>query len=106
MNMKVTVSSRTNSLDDARREDIRGRMFFALSRFCPHIERVTVEIRDVDRTRGGSQQLCRLSVQMKRLGSFSVESVEEEAPDAVSRAVDRAAKRVQRILERRRDETY
>lgn len=104
--MKLAVASRTNLLDDATREDIRGRIYFALSRFSPHIEQVRVQVGDVGRTRGSSQQLCRLSVRMKRLGSFSVESVEEEALDAVSRVVDRAAKQVQRILERRRDETY
>jgi hypothetical protein len=31
---------------------------------------------------------------------------EEDAFDAVSRAADRAARQVQRILERRREETY
>ena len=103
--MKVTVSSRTNSLDEATPEDIRGRIYFALSRFSPHTEQVTVQIGDVGGTRGNSQQLCRLSVRMKRLGSFKIESVEGETPDAVSRAADRAAKQVQRILDRRRDET-
>ena len=104
--MQITVSSRTNSLDDAMRQDIRGRMCFALSRFSPRIEQVAVQIGNVGGARGCAQQLCRLSVRMKRLGSFLVESVEEETLDAVSRAADRAAKQVQRILERRRDETY
>ena len=104
--MKVTVSSRKCSPDDAMREDIRGQIFFALSRFSPRIEQVTVQIEDVDGTRGSSHQLCRLSVRMKRLGSFSVESVEEEILDAVSRAANRAAKQVQRILDQRRSGTY
>ncbi len=102
--MKVTVSSRTSSVDDAIRENIRSRIYFALNRFGTLIEQVTVQIGDVDGTRGNSQQLCRLSVRMKRLGSFLAESIEEETFDAVSRAADRAAKRVQRILDRRRDE--
>lgn len=104
--MKVIVSSRTNSLNDATRDDIRGRIYFALSRLSPRIEQVTARIGDVGGTHDSSKQLCRLSVWMKRHGSFSVESVEEETLDAVSRAADRAAKQVQRILERRRDETY
>lgn len=103
--MKVTVSSRTKLLDDAAREDIRGRIYFALSRFSPHIDQVSVKVEDAGATSGSSQQLCRLSVRMKRIGSFSVESVEEATIDAVSRAANRAAKQGQRILERRRDET-
>jgi hypothetical protein len=42
---------------------------------------------------------------MKQLGSFSIESVNGDAVAAASWAVDRAAKRVERILDRRRDET-
>ena len=103
--MKVTVSSRTSPIDDVIRADIRGRVHFALSRFSPRIDEVTVQIGEVIEARGGSQQLCRLSVRMKRLGSFSIESVEDEVMIAISRAVERAAKRVQRILDRRRDET-
>ena len=64
-----------------------------------------VQIADVVGARGSSQWLCRLSVRMKRLGSFSIESVEDEVMITVSRAADRAAKKVQRILDRQRDET-
>ncbi len=103
--MKVTVSSRASSLDDTMREGIRNRIYYALSRFGPRIDKVTVQIEDVGATRESSQQLCRLSVRMKRLGSFSIESVEDEVMIAVSRAAERAAKRVQRILDRQRDET-
>ena len=103
--MKVTFSSRTSSLGDTMREDIRSRIWFALSPFGPRIEQVTVQIGVVGGTRGSSQQLCRLSVRMKRLGSFSIESVEDEMAIAVSRAAERAAKQVQRILDRQRDET-
>ncbi len=103
--MKVNVSSRTSPIDDVMRADIRGRIYFALSRFSPRIDEVTVQIGEVVEARGSSQQLCRLSVRMKRLGSFSIESVEDEVMIAVSRAADRAAKEVQRILDRQRDET-
>ena len=103
--MKVTVSSRTSPIDDVMREDIRGRIHFALSRFSPRINEVTVQIAEVVVARGSSQRLCRLSVRMKRLGSFSIESVEDEVMIAVSRAAERAAKRVQRILDLQRDKT-
>ena len=82
-----------------------GGSIFALSRFSPRIDEVTVKIGDVVGTRDSSQRLCRLSVRMKRLGRFSIESVEDEVMIAVSRAADRAAKEVQRILDRQRDET-
>ena len=103
--MKVTVSGRTSSIDDLMREDIRGRIYFALSRFSPPIDEVTVQIGKGVGARGSSQWLCRLSVRTKRLGSFSIESVEDEVAIAVSRAAERAAKQIQRILDHQRNET-
>ena len=79
--MKVNLSNRPSSLDDAR-EDICGRIYFALSRFSPRIDEVTVQIGEVDGGRASTQWLCRLSVWMKQLGSFSVQSVEDEPPTA------------------------
>ena len=103
--MKVSFSSRTSSLDKDAREDIRSRIYSALSRFSPRIEQVTVQITDVDRASDSSQRLCRLSVRMKRLGSFSVSFVDDEVANAVSRAADRVAGQVERILDRQRDQT-
>ncbi len=76
----------------------------AVCRFSPRIDEVTAQFTEVVGARGSSQPLCRLSVRMKQLGSFSVESLGDEVATAVSRAADRAAKQVQRILDRRRDE--
>ena len=42
------------------REEIRSRIYFALSRFSPRLNEVTVKIGDVG-TENSSQQLCRLS---------------------------------------------
>ena len=103
--MKVSFSKRTSSLDDGTREDILRRIYFALSRYSPRIDEVTVQIGELVAARAGTQRLFRLSVRMKRIGSFAIESVEDEVATAVSRAAERAAKRVQRILDRLRNET-
>ena len=103
--MKVLVSSGTNTLNDATRHAIRDRLQLALSQFSPSIEAVTVRIGDVRGPSGDSRQLCRLSVRMKRLGSFLIDSVEQQITDAVSRAADRAARRLERILNGRHGNT-
>jgi hypothetical protein len=106
--MKVTFACphRTRAPDAPTRDGIQHRIDFALSRFGPRIEQVTVRIsnRDPGEDRDGSPVLCRLSVRIKQLGSFSIESINDDPVAAASWAVDRAAKRVQRILDRRRDE--
>ncbi len=97
--MKILVSSRSNTLNDTVRHAICDRLQLALSQFSPSIEAVTVRIGDVRGPSGDSRQLCRLSVRMKRLGSFLVDSVEQQITDAVSRAADRAARQLERILD-------
>ena len=63
-------------------------LFVDVNAFKPRIEQVRVQITDVVRDTTSSQKLCRLSVRMKRLGSFSVDSVEEQLANAVSRAAN------------------
>ncbi len=100
--MKVTVSSHTVPVDDQLREEVRDQVYFALSRYTPRIEQVTVRIGGVGGVQGARRQLCRLSVRVKSLGSFLVESVEAELAEAVGRAAERAARRLERILEEQR----
>jgi len=102
--MKVTVSSQTVPIDDRLREEVRGQVYFALSRYSPRIEQVTVRIGGVGGTLEARRQLCRLSVRIKGLGSFLVESVEEDLAAAVERAAERAARRLERILEEQRSQ--
>ena len=103
--MKVTVSSRSSSIDDVMREDVREIIFIVLRRFSPGIDEVTVKIGEAVGAHCSSQRLCRLSVRMKQLGSFSIESVEDEVMIAASWAAERAAERLQRLLDRQREET-
>ena len=102
--MNITVSSHTRSIGDGVREEIRDRIYFALSRFSPRIDHVAVRIDDSIGARGNSQQRCRLSLRMKRLESVSMEAVGDEVAIAVARATDRTAKQVQRLLDRLGDE--
>lgn len=102
--MNISVSSRAIPIDDEMLEKIDMWVYFSLSRFGPRIDGALIHIAEVIGARGKSQRLCRLSVRMNQLGSFSIETIEDEVATAVSRAAERAAKQVQRILERQSDE--
>lgn len=67
--MKVSFSDRTGLLGDEVREDIRNRTHFALSRFSPHIEQVTVQITDVVRNTASSETRClpRLAAALEKI---------------------------------------
>jgi ribosome-associated translation inhibitor RaiA len=97
--MNVTISSKTTSVDDAMREEIRAQVYFALSRYSPRVDQVAVRIGHVGGMRGDGRQLCRLSVRIKPLGSFLVECVEDDLAAAVTRAAERAARRLERFLD-------
>ena len=103
--MRVSVKSRALSMDDQVREEIRSRIYFALSRFSPHMEEVKAEFEELVIQNRKSQQLCRLSIQTKQLGNFVLESVDDEMITVVSEAAVRAAKKIQRLLEHERDKS-
>ena len=104
--VKVTVASRKIVIGKSLRKDIRDRIYFAMSRYSPRIEAVTVRIEDVNEARSGSETLCRMSVRIKGIGSFAVESVDDEMSVAVSRAARQAASRILRLLDRQREQGH
>lgn len=67
------------------------------------IGEVAVQIEELSEASGESLRLCRLSLRMIRLGSFSIEFVEDEVMFAMSWAAERAAERVKRNHDRQRD---
>jgi hypothetical protein len=75
-----------------------------LRRFTPRIDEVRAQLEEVQRPGGGTQKLCRLAVRVKRLGSFAVETIEDDGDVAVSRAAERAVHRMHRLLDRQREE--
>ena len=94
--MRLTVSSRNLDLDEASREEIKSLLRIALSRFGPRLGDVSARVEDLKGDPGARDKRCRIVVKVKRASQFSVEVVEDELFVAVSRAADRAARRVNR----------
>ena len=102
--MNVTISSKTTSVDEATRAEIRDQVYFVLSRYSPRIDQVAVRVGGVGGMDGDQRRLCRLSVRIKPMGSFLVECVEDNLESAVSRAAERAARRLDRMFDVERDQ--
>ncbi|QEG36327.1 MULTISPECIES: hypothetical protein [Bythopirellula] len=92
--MKVTVLSQSMSLDNATRKDVQDSICRSLNRFNSEIDEVTVRIGTAGGDSSVLRQLCRLSVRMKKIGSFLVESVGDSTSETVSLAVERAANKL------------
>lgn len=101
--MRVTILNQLNSINKSTREDIQGRISRSLKRFNTDIDEVAVTVRigTAAEASRASRTLCRLSVRMKKIGSFLVECIEDSLPEAVSQAAERAARRLKLILDRR-----
>jgi ribosomal subunit interface protein len=100
--MKLIITGKRVKLDEALREHIERRVYFALSRFSPRIARVSVTVEDVNGPRGGIDKRCRILVKLDRMEELKVETTDAEIYDAVAATADRVGRSVQRKLDRRR----
>jgi len=81
--------------DDLRR-GVERSLLYALSRFAPGIERVSVHLSDVANPLGGVDRRCRMRAYLRRHQSIRVETV--DGPQGIDRAVTRLAQRVEWAL--------
>ena len=99
--MKLIITGEKVKLDEALREHIERRVYFALSRFSPRVARVSVTVEDVNRPRGGIGKRCRILVKLDRMDEVRVASTDAEIYDAVAAAAGRLGRSVRRKLDRR-----
>ena len=100
--MKLSISGKNMKLDDAMKEHIERRVYFALSRFSPRVARVAVTVEDINGPRGGIDKRCSILVKLDRIEELKVESTDSKVYVAVDAAADRIGRSVQRKVERRR----
>jgi hypothetical protein len=96
--MRIHLRARLEPVD-ALREETERRLRFALGRFEHRIGRIEARFTDLNGPRGGVDQGCQLVV--KLLAPSRIVVVEDADVDprvALSRAADRAARAVARIV--------
>lgn len=101
--MDVTIQSRKLNLDQRIRDYVDRRIAFALGRFSHRLKWVRVTLADTNGPRGGVDKRCVIETKMMPHGQFVAQVSDEELEPAISRAVDRLARRVREALDRRRD---
>ena len=101
--MKIHVRSKQLKVDAALRCHIERRLDFSLGRFSQRVERVTVQLTDVNGPRGGDDKACRIEVCLRPSGTVFVEHRDADLVAVVDRAADRIGRTVPRALERERD---
>ena len=102
--MQFSISGDRVKVTTGLREYIDRRLYFALGRFGPAIDHVSVRVGDVNGPRGGVDKHCQIVVKLRTSGSNSiaVDDLDENLYAAVARASNRVGRTVARAVERKR----
>ncbi len=101
--MQVDIRTGKIEVNEALRAHVDHRLRFALGRFGERIVKVKVRFEDANGARGGVDKQCQIAVALRPSGNVMVEDIDTDLHAVVDRAVDRAARAVDRDLQRRRD---
>ena len=99
--MHVDIRSRKIEVDEGLRAHVDRRLRFALGRFGERIAKVTVRFEDANGARGGVDKQCQIDIALRPSGNVLVEDLDADLRAVVDRAADRAARAVERHLQRR-----
>jgi ribosome-associated translation inhibitor RaiA len=97
-NMELSIRTRDVKLTDALKEQITGRLEFALDAFQHHIEDVFVYLMDLNGPKGGVDKLCQITVRARRIGDVAVRETGTTFQAALNRAARRLKYRVSEAL--------
>jgi ribosomal subunit interface protein len=101
--MQIDIQARNFPLTDALRSHVQRRLGFALSSRDDHILRIQVRLSDINGPRGGADKRCHIQVTISQLADVVIEDTELDIYTAIDRAADRASRTLDRRLSRHRD---
>ena len=101
--MQVEVRIQSADLTAAVHRYAARRIYFALGRFATRVGRVLVRLSDVNGTRGGVDQCCRISAEKLSSGKVVVEQVDADLFVAIDRAAERVGQVFKREIQRVRE---
>lgn len=97
--MRITIRQ-ASALPAAASELARHRFAFALGRFGPRVQSLSVRLRDLNGPRGGEDKLCAVAVRLHGAArAIVVQETDADTAAAISRAADRTARAVARAVE-------
>ncbi len=98
--MKISLSCKQLSLNEADRETVTRRLQYALSRFAPDIREARVHGSDLNGPKGGVDKNCRVTVHLHGGDVVTVTDEDADFLAAASRAAERVGRAVARMIER------
>jgi len=100
--MQINIQARNFQLTGALREHIIRRLGFSMSFRDEHIQRIKVQLSDINGPRGGIDKCCHIQIVLSNLPDVVIKDTEADLYAAIDRATGRAGRTVERRLVRRR----
>ena len=100
--MTISFVDRSALLTPELREFAERRLLFALSRFSPRIQTISVVVTDVNGSRGGVDKHCRITVKMKGANEVLISDQADDFALCMGRAAERVGRAVGREIVRSR----
>jgi ribosomal subunit interface protein len=98
--MKIDIRGYRIAIPDELQMHTERRLHFALNRFGGRILNVTVQLAEVNNSRGGIDKQCRMTVAILGSGHIRAEVLDSDFASAIDRAADHLQRTVTRELER------
>ena len=99
--MRIDISDKQNLMSQTANDNTIERTERAFSKFERHIQSITISVQDANGPRGGVDKICRIVVRLKRLQEVVVTSENESLASAITEALNRTSRSVNRKLSRR-----
>ncbi len=99
--MRIRILHRDKQVSPEMRAYVERRLLFALSRFAPKMDRITVDLSVKQEPKGEAMTSCEISIALRRSPRLDVSVKEADLETAVARAAERAGRAVARSLEQK-----
>ena len=99
--MEIVVVDKQKLLSDAAIQKAESRAHAAFAKFGFNVISVNISVIDVNGPRGGVDKECRVVVNLRKMKDLAVTVQDESLSKALPSAINRAARSVGRLLDRR-----
>jgi ribosome-associated translation inhibitor RaiA len=99
--MRIEIQARRFALTEGLRQHVIRRIEFALRAFRVWVDRVEVQLGDVNGPRGGADKFCRVMVRMPQLPALVVRDLGGDLYSVISSAAERTGRTVGRRMAHR-----
>ncbi len=101
--MKIDIRTQGIETSGALRQHIERCLGFGLDWARHDVSRVVIHLSDINGPRGGRDKRCQLRIPLSHMRDVVIEEIASDPLVAVARAVDRAARSLERRLSRQRE---